>query len=67
VPLLVEQLMTYPNNQFAMYAEMSLAVVNDKNKTALQKVMIRRLDGLEKESQQKRVVKLLKRITKKTA
>ena len=67
VPLLVEQLMSCPTNQFPMYAEMSLALVNDKNKAALQKVMARRLDGLEKESQQKRVAKVLQRLTKKPA
>lgn len=67
LPLLVEQLLTCPNNQFPMYAEMSLALVNDKNKAALQKVMTRRLDGLEKESQKKRVAKALNRLTKKTA
>ena len=67
IPLLLEQLLTCPNNQFPMYAEMSLAVVNDKNKAALQKVMTRRLAGLEKESQRKRVAKVLKRLTTKTA
>jgi hypothetical protein len=67
VPLLVEQLLTCPNNQLPMYAEMSLALVNDKNKTALQKVMAHRLNGLEKESQKKRVAKVLARLTKKPA
>jgi hypothetical protein len=66
MPLLVEQLLACPNNQFPMYAEMSLALVNDKNKAALQKVMTRRLDGLEKESQKKRVSKVLKRLTAKS-
>lgn len=66
LPLLVEQLLTCPNNQFPMYAEMSLALVNDKNRAALQKVMTHRLDGLEKESQKKRVARVLKRLTKKT-
>lgn len=67
VPLLVEQLLTCPNNQFPMYAEMSLALVNDKSKAALQDVMTRRLDGLEKESQKKRVAKVLAHLTKKPA
>jgi hypothetical protein len=64
IPLLVEQLLTCPNNQFPMYAEMSLALVTDKNKSVLQKVMTRQLDGLEKESQKKRVAKVLKRLTR---
>jgi len=66
VPLLIEQLLSCPANQFPMYAEMSLAIVHDGNKEALQKVMTRRLDGLEKESQKKRIAKVLKRLTKKS-
>ena len=62
LPLLVEQLLTCPNNQFPMYAEMSSVLVSDKYKPALRKVMTRRLAGLEKESQQKRVAKVLKRL-----
>lgn len=67
VPLLIEQLMSCPNNQFPMYAEMALAVVTDKSRQAFEKVIIRRLEGLEKESQQKRTAKALKRLTKKPA
>lgn len=67
MPLLLEQLLACPNNQFPMYAEMSLALVNDKNRAALQNVMTRRLDGLEKKSHEKRVAKVLKRLTKKSA
>lgn len=65
VPLLIEQLMVCPNNQFPMYAEMSLQVVTDKNKKAFQKVMTRRLEGLEKESQEKRIAKVLRRLERK--
>ncbi|HEV7796615.1 MAG TPA: hypothetical protein VGO73_00555 [Pyrinomonadaceae bacterium] len=65
VPLLIEQLMSCHNNQFPMYAEMALAVVTDKNRQAFEKVIIRRLEGLEKESQQKRTAKVLKRLTTK--
>lgn len=64
-PLLVEQLQTCPDNQLPMYAEMSLGLVNEKNRAALQKVMTRRLPELPKESQQKRVAKVLKRLEKK--
>ncbi|MDQ1637273.1 MAG: hypothetical protein QOF62_612 [Pyrinomonadaceae bacterium] len=67
LPLLLEQLLACPNNQLPMYAEMSLPLVNDKNKAALQKVLIRRLGGLEKESQKKRVAKVLKRLTQESA
>ncbi len=65
LPLLIEQLLTCPDNQFPMYAEMSLAVVTERNRKALQNVIKRRLEGLEKESQRKRIAKVLNRLTKK--
>lgn len=64
LPLLIEQLQTCPDNQFPMYAEMSLALVTDKNRKALHSVVSRRLERLEKESQQRRLVKVLKRLKK---
>jgi hypothetical protein len=64
VPLLLEQLMMCPNNQFPMYAEMSMAVVTKKNCKAFQNVLNRRLDSLEKESQRNRTAKVLKRLSK---
>lgn len=63
VPLLIDQLMSCPNNQFPMYAEMSLPVVTEKNRKAFQNVLTRRLKELQKESQQKRIAKVLKRLT----
>jgi hypothetical protein len=65
VPLLIEQLMNCPNNQFPMYAEMSLPVVTKKNRKAFQNVLARRLEALEKESQRKRIAKVLKQLTTK--
>jgi hypothetical protein len=65
VPLVLEQLLTCPSNQFPMYAEMSLALASDKNSAALQQVLTRRMVSLEKESQKKRVAKVLNRLTKK--
>src|SRR5262249_41549623 len=62
LPLLIDILETSPNNQLPMYAEMSLAVATDKNKPALHKVISERLGRLEKESQKKRVQKVLKRL-----
>lgn len=61
-PLLMEELMKSPNNQFPMYAEMSLAAIDKTNKKRFEDVMMKRLEGLEKESQKKRVIKVLKRI-----
>lgn len=67
VPLLLEQLMTAPNNQFPMYAEMSLAIAINKHRETFQNVMTSRLPGLEKESQRKRVAKVLKTLAKNSA
>jgi hypothetical protein len=64
-PLLIEQLIKSPNNQFAMYAERSVAVIDEKNKERFQTVLMKRVEGLEKESQKKRVRKILKMIEKK--
>jgi hypothetical protein len=62
LPLLIEQLRKCPNNQLPMYAEMSLAIATDKNKSALHQTISKRLDQLQKESQKKRVLKVLKRL-----
>lgn len=64
VPLLIRQLAACPSNQFPMYAEMCERVVTDKNRKAFQKVMSDRLQGLEKESQKKRIMKVLRRLAK---
>ena len=63
-PLLLEQLTKSPNNQFPMYAENSLPVINEKNKKRFEKVMMQRMEGLEKESQKRRVTKILKAVGK---
>ena len=62
-PLLTEQLLACPNNQLPMYAEMALAAATDRNKAALEKALAKRLAGLDKESQKKRVRKVLKRLS----
>ncbi len=62
LPLLLEQLMKCPNNQFPMYVEMSLAVINSQNRQQFQQVINHRLNELEKESQRKRVLKVLKKL-----
>jgi hypothetical protein len=70
-PLLLEQLRACPNNQLPMYAEKSLAlfesgpgtgVLSSKMSADLEKVLTKRLSGLEKESQKVRVAKVLKRL-----
>lgn len=57
-PLLIEQLMKSPNNQFPMYAEKSAAVI--QNTKGFKEVLTKRVEGLDKESQKRRVMKVLK-------
>lgn len=64
VSLLLKQLVACPGNQFPMYAEMCEQVVTDKNRKALERVIADRLQRLEKESQKKRIMKVLKRIAR---
>ena len=61
-PLLLKQLMTCPNNQLPMYAEMSEKIVNDRNKEAFNRIVQARGRSLEKESQRKRLAKVLKKV-----
>lgn len=61
-PLLLEQLKTCPSNQLPMYAEMSASVVTEQNRKAFHKILTQRLSGLPKESQKKRVSRVLKRL-----
>jgi hypothetical protein len=63
VPLLIEQLISCPNNQFPMYVEMSLPVINADNRKRFQLVMEKRMQKLDKESQKKRVAKVVKKLT----
>ena len=62
VPLLLEQLMSCPNNQFAMYVEMSGPVIDAESKKRFQQVIEKRIPMLERESQKRRVEKVLKRL-----
>jgi len=63
VALLIEQLMSCPNNQFPMYVEMSFPVIDAGNRKRFQQVLETRIQKLDRESQQKRVAKVLKRLT----
>lgn len=60
--LLLEQLAHSPSNQFPMYAERMLSAVNDKNKLAFITALKKRLPGVEKESQRKRIERVLKKL-----
>lgn len=61
-PLLIEQLRTCPNSQLPMYAEMSAGSATGRDRKALHTVLARRLPGLAKESQKRRVRKVLERL-----
>jgi hypothetical protein len=65
--LLLEQLMSCPNNQFPMYVEMAFPVIDADNRKRFQQVMEKRLPKLERESQKKRVAKVLKKLTPEQA
>lgn len=62
LPLLIEQLISCPNNQFPMYVEMSVPVIDEDNRKKFQQVIEKRVGQLEKESQKKRVAKVLKKL-----
>jgi hypothetical protein len=63
IPLLIEQLISCPNNQFPMYVEMSVPVIDADNRKSFQQVIEKRVDKLDKESQKKRVARVLKQLT----
>jgi len=63
-PLLLEQMLRCPTNQLAMYAEKALPVVNAANRDHFVKVLAVRLDEIEKESQRKRIEKVIRTVTK---
>ena len=62
VPLVIEQLKACLNNQFPMYAEMAVGLATGRHKDSFQRVMASRLKSLEKESQKKRVQKVLRNL-----
>jgi hypothetical protein len=45
-----------------MYGEMSVRIVNDRNKEAFNRIVEARGRSLEKESQRKRVARVLKKV-----
>jgi hypothetical protein len=67
IPLLIDQLSSCPNNQFPMYAERSLPAITTKHYKAFHSTLVSRLKQLEKDSQKKRVIKLINRIEQKFA
>ncbi len=62
-PLLTEQLWKCPIKQFPMYIEKSLVAVNSGNKAVFLDIIEKRKKECEKESQKKRLDKVLKKIS----
>lgn len=60
--LLMEQLTICPGKQLPMYAEKSLIAVTDKNSASFKKTLLSRNADLEKNSQKKRIDKVLKKV-----
>lgn len=63
-PLLLDQMMKCPPNQFPMYAEQAAGAISPDRKKAFEDVMKMRMEDLPKESQRKRVEKVMKKIYK---
>ncbi|TXN38238.1 hypothetical protein FVB32_08075 [Flagellimonas hymeniacidonis] len=61
--LLREQLLGSPINQFAMYAERTVPVVDKDNKEQFIKILETRMQDLQKESQKKRVEKIIRKLS----
>ncbi len=62
--LLLEQMKTCPTNQLPMYAENAVPVITNKYKNDFIKLLTSRLSEIEKESKQKRVEKVIKKLQK---
>ena len=60
--LLLDQLKTCATNQLPMYAENATTVITDTYKKDFLKVLTSRLGDIEKESKQKRVQKVIKKL-----
>jgi hypothetical protein len=62
--LALAQLESAPNNQFPMYAENAADVFRAADRDAFEKVLTRRIDRLENESQKKRVARVLRKLNR---
>lgn len=60
--LLLDQLRSCATNQLPMYAENACAVISENSKESFVKVLTARLGDLEKESQRKRLKKVIRKL-----
>lgn len=63
LPLLMEQILAAPVNQMPTYAEKTFAVTDDEHKQRLLQVIQQRLPEIEGEARQKRLAKLIKKLS----
>jgi hypothetical protein len=61
-PLLLDEIRTAPLNQFPSYVESAMGVAKGKDKLLLLKAINARLPEVEKESQRKRLMKVVKKL-----
>jgi hypothetical protein len=64
IDLAMEQLWRSAPNQFPMYAERIMPVIDRDSKEGFEAMIRTRMDDMEKESQKKRLEKLLKKVNK---
>jgi hypothetical protein len=64
-PLLIDQLAKCPIKQLPMYAEKSLVAINQTNKKQFAEFLESRLPEIDKESQKKRIEKIIKALKTK--
>ena len=65
-PLLLEQLKSSPENQLPMYAEKTVPVINDMNRTIFIKALTSRLNGFASETKRRRVEKVIRKVSSAT-
>lgn len=58
--ILIQQLESCPENQLAMYAEMTMSKINDRSRKSYCYTLRNRLVNIEKESKRKRILNVLK-------
>jgi hypothetical protein len=63
-PLLLEQLKKCPSKQLPMYAEKSEIAVDKTNRTQFVDLLIQRMKELDKDSQKKRIEKVINKVNK---
>ncbi|MBS1615334.1 MAG: hypothetical protein JST06_04365 [Bacteroidetes bacterium] len=63
-PLLHEQILLSPPNQFPSYAEQAMNFINEDNRAFFLKSLLQRLPDIESESKRKRVEKLIRKLRK---